>query len=67
MSRIDIIGQNGNEGDHYLVETVARMLAGDSQDKVLMGVHRGKTNWELFIPKAIEVIDVIKQEIENAK
>jgi len=55
--RIDIIGQNGNEGLHYQVEDIARIIAGKDANNALMGKYQGKKRWELFIPTAIEVIE----------
>jgi len=49
-SRIDIVGSNGNDGSHYLVEKVAKVLADDPQD------------WELYVDVAIQLIGMIKDE-----
>jgi len=48
--RIDQISQNGNDGSHYLVEKVAKVLADDPQD------------WELYVHTAIQLIGMIKDE-----
>ena len=61
-SRTDVIGQNGNTGEHYMVEKIARILAGDYADMKLHGKNEGKVKWHLFIPKAIEVLRVVHEE-----
>ena len=61
MSRIDAIGRNGNDGRHYLVEKVARKLAGKFADMPLGGKSNGKSRWELHIDQAIEVIDEVEK------
>jgi hypothetical protein len=60
-SRVDIIGQNGGDGSHYLVEKVARVLAGKDADMKMMGKCAGKERWELFIPLAMKVIDAVEE------
>lgn len=60
-SRIDIISQNGADGEIYLVESVAKALAGRDADQVLMGKNSGKKRWELFVPKAMEVIAIVRE------
>lgn len=60
MKRIDIISQNGPDGEIYLVESVARALAGKDADQVLMGKNSGRQRWELLVPKAIEVIEIVR-------
>lgn len=60
MSRLDNIGQNGNDGEYYLVEKVARQLAGDCQDMRQGGRNEGKFYWELFIKQAIAVIAIVR-------
>lgn len=61
MSRIDIIGQNGNDGEHYLVEAICRVIAGEHADMKLMGNNSGKVRWQLFIPQAIKILEVISE------
>lgn len=58
-SRIDVIGQNGNTGEHYQVEIVARAIAGDRADEVLMGKRKGITRWQLHIDQALRVLDAL--------
>lgn len=60
ISRIDIIGSNGNEGTHYLVELVARAIAGKDANQILMGKNAGKRRYELYIDKAIEVVEIVE-------
>lgn len=60
MKRIDIISQNGNDGEIYLVEAVARALAGKDAEQQLMGKNSSKKRWELMVPKAIEVIEIVR-------
>lgn len=59
MKRIDYIGQNGGDGLHYLVERVARAIAGDTADYPMMGENAGKKRWELHIDQALAVIEEI--------
>ena len=60
MSRINHIGQNGNTGEHYHVEQIARIIAGDQADNALMGKNAGKKRWELYVPKAIEIYEYME-------
>lgn len=60
-SRIDIISQNAADGEYYLVEKVARQLAGDCQDQKLGGKNEGKLYWELFIEQAMSVIEIVRE------
>ena len=61
--RIDPIGQNGNTGEHYIVEKVARAICHPlGADDFLMGINKGKRRWELFIPNAMRVLEVIEDE-----
>lgn len=60
MNRIDIIGANAPDGEYYLVEKVARQIAGDCQDQKLGGISEGKCYWELFIQQAIAVIEIVR-------
>ena len=59
-SRIDIIGQNGGEGEHYLVELVAKAIAGEHAERVLMGKQVGKRQWQLHIAQAIRAIEIVR-------
>ena len=61
-SRIDIIGSNGGDGSHYLVERVARAIAGPDADQKLSGKRSGTRRWELHIKAAMRVIEVIENE-----
>lgn len=56
-----MVGQNGNDGNHYLVELVARRMAGDMADQPLMGKFKGKKGWQLFIDVAIDVIKIVEE------
>lgn len=60
MDRIEVICSNGNDGEYYLVEKVARQIAGDCQDQKLGGISEGKCYWELFIKQAIAVIEIVR-------
>jgi len=57
LSRQDIVGQNGNDGEVYKVEKIARAIAGDRAEQQL---GEGKLGWTLFIPNAIRVMEVIE-------
>jgi len=57
-SRVDIVGSNGNDGSHYLVEKVARAIAGDRAEQKL---GDGKLGWELFIPNAMRVLEALDE------
>ncbi len=61
VSRIDAIGANGNDGEVYLVEKIARAICGEAYaDQVLAGVMEGKRRWETHITQAMRVVKVIK-------
>jgi hypothetical protein len=60
-SRIDIIGSNGPDGRVYLVEKIARIMAGEHADMQLMGKNAGKVRWQVYVPTAIKILE----EIEN--
>lgn len=57
MSRIDEIGQNGNDGLHYKVEAVAKKLAGKDWDMMLSGKKGVRRKWVDYIPLAMEVVE----------
>lgn len=59
-SRIDIIGLNGNDGSHYIVEKIAKIIAGDKSDEVMGGVNKGKKRWELYLNKAHDILDLLE-------
>jgi len=59
LSRPDIVGQNGNDGEVYLVEKVCRIIAGDNANQVLGGFSKGKKRWENHIKQAMEIINVV--------
>lgn len=61
-SRIDIVASNGNTGEHYTVERIARALAGPDADMKMMGQNSGKRRWELYIKKAIEIYNILEKE-----
>ena len=61
-SRINMIGLNGNEGTHYLVERIARAITGELQDYPMMGKNAGKKRWELHIDQALRVLDLLEKE-----
>lgn len=63
-TRVDIIGQNGNNGEHYLVEKMAKRLAGKDFDMMLSGKKGVRRKWEDFVPLAIELLD-IAEEFQN--
>ena len=58
-SRINMIGLNGGDGLHYLVERIAKAIAGEHQDYPMMGKNAGKKRWELHIDQALAVLDEI--------
>lgn len=60
-SRIDLVGQNGNDGEHYLVEEVCRIIAGEHGDIKLMGTYLGMSRWQLFIPMALQIIERVQK------
>jgi len=61
--RIDKISQNGNDGQVYLVEKIARAICHPiGEDDVLGGINKGKRRWELYIEPAMRVLEVIKDE-----
>lgn len=62
QERINYIGLNGNDGLHYLVERVAKTIAGERADEVLMGSRVGKQRWELHIDQALRVLDLLEVE-----
>lgn len=55
MSRIDTIGQNGNDGLHYLVEDIAKMIYEDWH-------VTARYSWEDFVPLAMKVIERVRDE-----
>jgi len=59
--RIEVICSNGPDGEIYLVEKVARQLAGDCQDMKQGGKNEGKLYWELFIQQAMAVIEIVRE------
>jgi len=59
LSRPDIVGQNGNDGEVYLVEKVCRIIAGDNANQMLGGFSKGKKRWENHIKQAMEIINVV--------
>ena len=61
-SRIDIISSNGNSGDHYKVERICRIIAGDGADSILGGYNKGKRRWENHIQQASEILEVLRDE-----
>lgn len=60
VSRTDIIGSNGNDGQHYLVEQVCRIIAGDGADQTLGGKMRGCKAWQQHVKQAIEIIQAVR-------
>jgi len=61
VSRIDIIGQNGGEGEHYLIEQIARAIAGEHADKALRGRYAGQKQWQLHIKQAMAIMEIIEE------
>lgn len=59
--RAEVIGQNGNTGEHYLVEAVAKLLAGDNPELPLGGRNKGKMRWMLYIDTAMKVIEEVRR------
>lgn len=55
--RMDVVGQNGNTGEHYLVETVARAMCGPDADEYMYGLRSKKQRWEIYIRPAMRVVD----------
>ena len=60
--RIDQIGANGNDGEHYLVEKVCRIIAGDNASQPLGGYSKGKERWTIHIKQAIEIIEEVQKD-----
>lgn len=54
-SRIDEIGQNGNTGEHYLVEKIAKLIHKDFH-------VNPRYDWTDFIPVAIEILEAVRDE-----
>lgn len=63
--RIDIVGQNGNDGEHYLIEKIARAIAGDKADYPMMGENAGKKRWELHLEQALRVRESLSEELSG--
>jgi len=51
-----MIGLNGNDGLHYMVERVAKAIAGPGSEEHMMGRNKGRMRWELHIEQAYRVI-----------
>lgn len=64
LARIDIIASNGNDGKVYLVEKMAKRLAGKDFDMMLSGKKGVRRRWEDFVPLAIELLDIV-EEFQN--
>lgn len=50
------------DGEHYLVEKIARAICGESPDFKLGGQMEGKCRWQLFIPNALRVLEVLDED-----
>jgi len=61
IPRIDLISQNGATGEHYMVEKIARIMAGKDADMKLDGKNIGKLRWELYVPVAIKVMEALDE------
>lgn len=59
-SRIDVIGQNGPDGESYLVEQVARLIAGDHADRTEFPKTGKQLGWEAHIKQAMAVIEAVR-------
>lgn len=59
-----IVMQNGNDGRVYLIEQIARCMAGDFADQKLMGKNAGKKRWQIHVPTAIKILDIV-EEFQN--
>ena len=60
-SRVDIIGQNGNTGKHYLIEEVAKAICGWGSEMPLHGKRKGQKRWELHKDQAKRVLIKLEQ------
>ena len=51
-SRIDVIGQNGGDGEHYKVKDIC---------KIIQSSHKAspKYDWEDWIPEVLKILEVI--------
>lgn len=59
QSRVDIIGQNGGEGTHYLVVKIARAICGEAYADQALGERK---RWETHVAQAMRVMEVIEDE-----
>ncbi len=63
QKRIDIIGSNGNDGEIYLVEKIARAICGEAYADQSMGPKSTvKYRWEIHIAQAMRVLEVIEED-----
>ena len=67
MNRIDPIGQNGPDGEIYLVEKVARAIAGANADQILLPKEGPQKCWELHIKQAMKCIDIVREWDKNGE
>ena len=66
MSRRDIVGQNGNDGQVYIVEKIARAIAGDEADQPLGGRLVGNDRWTLSIGAATRVYIALWEDLKES-
>ena len=52
--------------EHYLVEKVARIIAGPDADQKLSGKRAGMKRWQLHVPTAIMIVREMQDEGEEA-
>ena len=55
MNRMDIVGQNGNDGRVYLIEDIAKIIY--SSNKV-----NPRYQWEDFLNVAIEILNRVEKD-----
>lgn len=61
-NRMEIIMRNGNTGEHYIVEKIAKRLAGKDFDMMLSGKKGVRRRWVDFIPLAMEIIEIVESD-----
>jgi hypothetical protein len=61
VERIEIIASNGNEGTHYKVEKVARIIAIDERARYRHTPYN-PDKWKTYIPLAIKIVEELERE-----
>jgi len=64
--RQDIIARNGNDGEHYIVIEVAKIMAGSGWENPLHGKNKGRKRYELYINQAMNILDYIDENRKTA-